>query len=288
MRNGAVGALPALWQPSGLVGDKRPFVILVAYRNTDALRASLQLLGGRLDVLVIDNDAEGSVEALATDCGAAYVSNGANLGFAAAVNIGLERRAGRDVLLLNPDARVEPEVVAALEAALCSDPSLCAVAPRLVGDDGLPQRVLWPIPSPREEWVKAFRLQRFFPARQTFLVGAVLLLRHEALDDVGPFDERFFLYAEECDWQLRALSRGWRTHVVAGVVAQHAGSGSSAVERRREELFHRSAALFAVKWYGEAGWRSMQLAARVGAATRFVLTLPSRKRRSRYLRELRR
>ena len=48
------------------------------------------------------------------------------------------------------------------------------------------------------ELVKAFRLQRFFPARETFLIGAVLLLRAEALDDVGPFDERFFLYAEEC------------------------------------------------------------------------------------------
>jgi GT2 family glycosyltransferase len=264
-----------------------PLAILVAYRNTDALRGALTMLRGELELLVVDNDADDRAKDVVAGAGGTYVTTGSNIGFAAAVNLGLDRRAGRDVLLLNPDARVSPDTIDALHQALRADRSLCAVAPCLVGDDGLQQRVEWPIPSPRGEWVKAFRLQRFFPARETFLVGAVLMLRSEALDEVGGFDERFFMYAEECDWQLRAQRRGWRVRIVEDLVAEHSGGGSSAVESRRQERFHRSAKLFAVKWYGERGWTSMRAASRIGAGVRFVLTLPDGDRRAHYARQLR-
>ena len=114
------------------------------------------------------------------------------------------------MLLLNPDARVSADLPQALAAILATDPRVGAVAPRLQDANGEPQRVEWPIPSPREAWIDALKLRRVFPPRQVFLIGAVLLLRAEALADVGPFDERFFLYAEECDWQFRAVRRGWR------------------------------------------------------------------------------
>jgi GT2 family glycosyltransferase len=280
-------ALTALWQPFEFMERSAPLVILVAYRNTSALRDALASLRGELDVLVVDNDADEEVRELVTAAGSAYVSPGSNVGFAAAVNIGLEQRVGRDVLLVNPDARVTPEAAAALHIALRDDRSLCAVAPQLVGSDGLTQRVEWPIPSPREEWVKAFRLQRFFPARETFLAGAVLMLRSEALDEVGSFDEQFFLYAEECDWQLRAQRRSWRVRVVEGVVAEHSGGGSSTVESRRQEHFHESAELFAVKWHGRRGWRSMRAASRIGASVRLLLTLSDADRREHYARQVR-
>src|SRR5581483_11898593 len=156
---------------------------------------------------------------------------------------------------------------------------LCAVAPRLENDDGTPQRVEWPIPSPAVEWAKAFRLHRFLERRPSFLTGAVLLLRSEAIDDVGPFDERFFLYAEESDWQLRAIRRGWRVRVVHHVSAWHEGAGSSAVETIREGHFYESARLFGLKWYGRRGWASMRLASLLGSLLRLVLTahIPERR-----------
>jgi GT2 family glycosyltransferase len=261
--------------------------ILVAYENTDELSGALESLDGWCDALVIDNGVDDRARAVANAHGAEYLTPGRNIGFAAAANIGLRRRDGRHVLLLNPDARVTGDALVVLGQALADDGTLCAAAPRLRGMAGDDQKVAWPVPSPREEWVKAFCLQRFSPPAMTFLIGAVLLLRDEAIRDVGLFDERFFLYAEECDWQLRAQRRGWKVRLVEEAVARHRGGGSSNVESRRKRLFHESAELFAVKWYGERGWANMRTASRIGSALRVIATIPSRERRTRYLRQLR-
>lgn len=262
-------------------------VAMVAYNNTQALERAFDALGDTLDVLVVDNGADPAVRALVDDRGAEYVAPGRNIGFAAAVNIALGTRRERDVLLLNPDARISAESVGALSAALHEGPTICAVAPRLVHPSGAAQRVEWPIPSPRQEWVNALRLHRFFPPRRRFLAGAVLLLRHDAIGDVGPFDERFFLYAEESDWQLRAALRGWEVRVVEHVTAEHRGGGSSEVERARVRHSQDSARLFALKWYGMSGWASMRAASLLGHAARLLLTLPWPERRARYGHRLR-
>jgi GT2 family glycosyltransferase len=104
--------------------------------------------------------------------------------------------------------------------------------------------------------------------------------------DVGPLDERFFLYAEECDWQLRALERGWHVKLVNDVEAIHAGSGSSPVEDLRRRHFRESAELFGRKWYGDRGWASMQGASLLGASVRLALSLHRPAERARYGREL--
>jgi GT2 family glycosyltransferase len=268
------------------MADRDLLVVLVAFNSTESLGEALRGLGDGRRVVVVDNGVDEQVRRLAERHGAEYVTPGRNLGFATAVNIGLARREGQHVLLLNPDALVAGATVDGLVEALERDRDICAVAPSLVDGEGLPQRVEWPVPSPRVEVAKALRLQRFVRPRETFLIGAVLLLRSEALDDVGPFDERFFLYAEECDWQLRALRRGWRVRVVDGLQATHAGGGSSADVTAREELFYESAALFGRKWYGRQGWALMRAAAAFGAALRLVVSLPNASRRKRYAREL--
>jgi GT2 family glycosyltransferase len=116
------------------------------------------------------------------------------------------------------------------------------------------------------------------PARRTFVVGAVLLLRREAIDDVGHFDERFFLYAEEADWQRRAHERGWAPAVCAAVVAEHAGAATSTSRRRREALFHAAQETYIRKWHGPAGWWFYRVAACCGAAARAVMLTGERRR----------
>jgi GT2 family glycosyltransferase len=269
------------------MADRNPLVVVVAYRNTESLGQTLGVLQRGQDVVVVDNGAEEEVRRSAQLHGAEYVALGRNLGFASAVNVGLSRREGRNVLLLNPDARISPSTVDRLIAMLQADPRLCAVAPSLVDECGRPQPVEWPIPSPKGELVKAFRLQRFFSPRETFLIGAVLLLRAEAIDDVGDFDERFFLYAEECDWQLRALRRGWRIKLAEGQQALHVGGGSSSDPKVREGYFYQSAAIFGLKWYGRRGWAVMRAASVIGAALRLAVCIPVAARRKRYARELR-
>ncbi len=194
-----------------------------------------------------------------------------NIGFAAAVNLALNEygNLGSDVLLLNPDARVLPSDLTILCDELHCSQDLAAIGPRLEGLDGSTQKSLWPIPSP---WIALASLigAADFVARRWFVSGAVLLLRGDAVEVVGLLDERFFLYAEETDWQLRALRAGWRVGVIPNALAQHEGGGTSSEAGRRELLFNASAERFVRKWYGAFGWQVYRVASILTALRRLA------------------
>jgi GT2 family glycosyltransferase len=254
-------------------------VIIVAYGAPDLLEHSLAALEGAFPVIVVDNSSDSRVEAIARKHGAVYVDPKRNLGFAAGVNVGVAARTRTgDVLLLNPDATVTPEGVATLSATLHERSDLAAVAP--VQSDpasGASARVAWPFPSPSGAWVEAVGLGRLRRAHD-FLIGAVLLLRSEALVDVGRFDEQFFLYAEEIDWQRRARHRGWHVRLCTEVVATHVGAGTGGDRRDREVHFHASHERYIRKHFGRRGWWVYRSAAMIGALPRSVL-LPGQRGR---------
>jgi GT2 family glycosyltransferase len=246
-------------------------VVVVAFNRPDQLSRSLEPLEG-MRLLVVDNSSNAQCRRVADDAGARYLDPGWNLGFAAAVNVAIDALAPvtRDILLLNPDARVEPNAIATMRRFLRApgNERVAAVAPVL--DGPLPERqpqVAWPFPSPSGAWADNLGLSRLIP-RWSFLIGAVLLLRAEAISDVGRFDERFFLYAEEADWQWRCHLRGWSVAVCNEARAFHEGAGSSDDADRRELLFHSSAEALVRKWYGPQGWLSVRAATIVGALGR--------------------
>ncbi len=243
--------------------------LVVAYGGAGDLADCLAGLDGRWPVTVVDNSSSADCRSVARRAGATYVDPGENRGFAAGVNRGLEAigRPWPDVLLLNPDAVVNGADVGALRDALRSQPRAAAASPALAGPDGTPQRVCWPFPSPAGMWAEAVGLSRL-RASTGFLVGAVLLLRAEALAEIGPFDERFFLYAEETDWQRRAVEAGWVVTYCRDLVATHRGAGTSADPRLREARFHCGTETYIRKWYGELGWQSYRAAALLSALLR--------------------
>jgi GT2 family glycosyltransferase len=260
--------------------------VVVAYGAEDALERALAGLENSVAVSVVDNSSSEQIRRVVSRHGAEYVDPGRNLGFGAGANLALRRfLAGEpcDVLLLNPDAVLAPKHLETLVAFL-RDPRndrACAVAPRLVDDEGREQRVAWPFPTPARAWMVAVGLGRA-SSRQTFVIGAVLLLRWEALRDVGLFDERFFLYAEETDWQRRAARCGWVSALCSDAVAVHTGAATSEDSHRRESLFHAAQETYIRKWHGSLGWTSYRTAACLGAFAR-VLALTG-DRRSRYAR----
>jgi GT2 family glycosyltransferase len=264
-----------------------PHVLVVAYGAPDDLAVSLTTLGGLFAVTVVDNSSSPACQAVVERAGADYVDAGANRGFAAGVNRGLEQigRPGPDVLLLNPDAAIDAAGVTALHARLRSLPRAAAAAPALIGPDGTAQRVRWPFPSPARMWAEAVGLSRLsrlgdHPG-QGFLVGAVLLLRAEALEEIGPFDERFFLYAEETDWQRRAAAAGWEVAFCPEIVARHRGAGTSADPALREARFHCGTETYVRKWHGAAGWQSYRAAALAAALLRTLRPAPEARRLAR-------
>jgi GT2 family glycosyltransferase len=254
-------------------------VIVVAYHGADALDRCLAGLGGRLPTTVVDNSSSPTVRSVASRHAATYIDSGANVGFAAGVNLGLRNLiadAPADVLLLNPDAVIAPKEIRKLSAVLEEHPECCVVAPRLISPDGVEQRGIWPLPTPMRSWLEALGLGRL-PSRSHFAVGAALLIARDALRDVGLFDERFFLYAEEADWQRRALRRGWRTLVCPHAVAIHVGAGMSWDTSRRESLFHAGQETYIRKWHGAVGWWVYRLAVIAGSLVRALVLPPLRR-----------
>jgi GT2 family glycosyltransferase len=267
-----------------VISVRRPIhVVVVGYHAADELDACLAALGDGVEVTLVDNSSSSEVRAVAARREVEYLDPGENLGFAAGVNVALRRiQVGppSDVLLLNPDAELTPQALERLARPLRQPERdrVAAISPRLVDELGREQRVAWPFPSPGRAWIEALGLGGRSPRRPYFVIGAVLLLRWEALREVGLFDERFFLYAEEADWQRRARALGWSSLLVTDAVASHRGAGTSSDSIAREALFHAAQETYIRKWYGVAGWWIYRFAAVLGAAARSLVLSGERRK----------
>ncbi|GAA3664848.1 glycosyltransferase [Microbacterium marinilacus] len=255
-----------------------PEIVVVAYGAPALLRETLAPLAG-FAVTVVDNSSSPEVAAVAREVGAAYWDPGANLGFGAGVNHALARRRtpGADVLLLNPDAVVDPDAIRALQAAMHAEARIATVGPAQFDADGQRAQVSWPYPHPLEYVARMVRLERFLRERPRYVIGSVLLMNAEALASVGGFDEGFFLYAEEADWQYRAHQAGWRNVVRHDVTATHVGAGTSTDPVRREVFLQAGQERFLRKHYGVWGWRAARWAVVVGSLPRRVLLRGARR-----------
>jgi GT2 family glycosyltransferase len=254
-------------------GERAVSIVVVAYGSPEPLRRTLTALDARHPVVVVDNSSSEATRQVCEELGARYLDPGRNVGFAAGVNIGIDslRPARTDVLLLNPDAVISSDQIDDLQHCLRADGRTAAVSPSLVSPaTNQSQRVMWPFPSPSYAWLTAIGLGRF-SRRADFLIGAVLLLRAEAVTGIGVLDERYFLYAEEVDWQLRAHRAGWRVRHCPEITGAHVGAGTGGDPEWRDAMFHASAERFIRKWYGARGWASFRAAVVVREAVRSAL-----------------
>lgn len=251
--------------------DRKLEVVLVAYgvpHLVDQALAPLQALA----VTVVDNSSSPDIAQVCERHGARYFDSGRNAGFGAGVNLALRnlQHPGADVLLVNPDAVIDVDGVAALREGLLAEPDLASVGPAQVDGAGKSTRVAWPFPSPWRYVQEAVGLGRF-GKQDDYVIGSVLLLRREALDQVGDFDERFFLYSEEADWARRAIRLGWRHSVVRSVTATHLGAATSESSETRDKFFYASQEIYLRKHFGTLGWQVARFAQVAGSALRAVV-----------------
>jgi N-acetylglucosaminyl-diphospho-decaprenol L-rhamnosyltransferase len=171
------------------------------------------------------------------------IEPGRNLGFGAANNRGIAASTGRDVLLLNPDAFLDPGCLAELERFLRTHPTAVAVGPRLRFGDGRLQRSARGFPTVfrvATEYLGLRALRRSSPRLNAFycggfrhdaarrvdwLTGACLLIRGAPLRGAGGFDESFFLYSEETDLLRRLADEGGETWFDPAAGAVHLWGG---------------------------------------------------------------
>jgi N-acetylglucosaminyl-diphospho-decaprenol L-rhamnosyltransferase len=192
-----------------------------------------------------------------------------NAGYAAAVNRAAATVPGRDLLLLNPD--VEPTGVEALErmcGLLAERPEVAVVGPRLLYPDGgvqpsarLPASLaamLGSLPAGRLLPPLARRYERYLavshadrPITVDWVIGAAMLIRRRAFDELGGLDEGFFLYMEDADFCRRCAKAGWRVVYLPAATMVHTYarlSSSGAASLRTSPARRRHYASLARYW----------------------------------------
>jgi N-acetylglucosaminyl-diphospho-decaprenol L-rhamnosyltransferase len=214
---------------------------------------------GFAHVVVSDNgSSDGSREFIAERYGGAVtiVENNANLGFAAACNRGFAVTHAPYVFLLNPDAALHEGALHAIVAFMEAHPRCGIAGSRIYNHDGSIQESCgqfdtwlgaylrssawgeWPL---LRRYANGTELRAWGHAserRVDIAIGAALCIRRSLLNEIGGFDERFFLYHEEVDFARRAAAAGYETWYVPASEASHEGMGSArgqySVEARKQ------------------------------------------------------
>ena len=207
-------------------------------------------------ITIVDNDSQdGSFEALVAGTAGwprvRVIQSGRNGGFGAGNNVGI--RAGLPdgsrpdfVLVVNSDAFVAPDAITALLDHMRAHPRDGFAGSFIHGEDGEPQVTAFRFPSIASEFEGAARTGIFTRLLRNHVVapplpvktgpvdwvaGACVMMRQDMLDQIGLFDETFFLYFEETDLFLRARRAGWGASYVVESRVAHIGSVSTGMKR---------------------------------------------------------
>ena len=218
-------------------------VVIPAWNSLGLLPACLASLRGQspdLELMVVDNGSGDGSVAYLEEQGIPHVSLPRNVGFAAAVNLGVARTAAPWILVLNADTIVEPGAVAALLEAATADAGLGGVQPRILqleGTGGAAAVAGARIYSAGQALTadgRAFeaaageaQCPQYLEPRQLFGVcGAACLLRRELFAELGGYDERYFAFYEDVDLNVRSQIAGWRFAYAPAAVVWHVGNAS--------------------------------------------------------------
>jgi len=189
------------------------------------------------EIIVVDNASEDGSPEMVTTCfpKTHLIENEINKGFAKANNQGAELSQGRFLLLLNPDTVLHPMSISRLIDHLEFQPEVGAVGPRTLNPDGSLQISAYRSPTLLRETWRLLNLDHLLPLSYypldffnapnyqhvEILNGSCILIRSELLQQIGLFDEQFFIYSEEYDLCERIRDVGWQLHWLPEAVITH-------------------------------------------------------------------
>jgi len=263
-------------------------IVIVNYNTSALLRDCLRSVYasrgvGKFAVCVVDNaSSDDSVEMVRTLFPQVHlIANTRNAGYPQANNqglryfgfhdtpvVGVDQTLPRFVLLLNPDTVLPPTALAEMIAFMEAHPRAGVAGPKLVRLDGsLDRACRRSFPTPASSLWHLTRLDRLFPHSPRFarydlsyldpdvvtqvdaVVGAFMLVRREAILQVGLLDETFFMYGEDLDWAKRITDAGWQVWYNPAVTVTHVKEAASRHSYRARVEFYRALVIFYQKHY---------------------------------------
>jgi len=224
-------------------------VIMISYNTASLLPKAINDLQKSafelsLQTIIIDNASrDDSVDLIKCDYSDwTLIENKTNVGFGRANNQALPLISGRYVLLLNTDAFVSADTLGKTVSYMDEHPKCGLLGVKLVGRDGEMQPSCRYFPTPLNIFLNRTGLNRLFPwvdlvddldwdhasvRACDWVPGCYLLIRREVIDQVGLFDERYFLYSEEVDLCFAVKKTGWQVHYYPDTTVVHLGGESA-------------------------------------------------------------
>lgn len=250
-------------------------ILIVTYESAHEIGNCLAsipaaLSVGLVEVIVVDNDSkDGTPTLVETRFPSVHlIRAGSNLGFSKSNNIAYRKSHGKVILYLNPDTVVSAEALDACLGRVLAEPKIGILSPRLVqGDGSLDLACRRSIPSIWDGFSRATGLAKMFPKKKIFagynltylpeletypvgcVNGAFMMLRRETLEEIGTFDEQFFMYGEDLDLCFRCQQAGYQviydgrhtiTHLKGQSSAKHYRSAARQIFVATEQFYQKN------------------------------------------------
>ena len=254
-------------------------IIIVNWNTKDLLRDCLDSIYKTIDpltyeIIVVDNaSSDGSMAMLAAEYPQVkIIANKENRGFGAANNQGFAVMEGRYALLINTDAILTAGAVQKLWDFAEANPRAAIVCGQLLNADGSKQNSIAAFPTLLTLAVNTSLLEYLFPRRYPSkryghagplevdsAIGACMMIRKKALDEVSFFDDRYFFFFEETDMAYAMKRSGWQIYQVPDALIYHLQGQSIGHNARSRIEFYRSRYQFLRKWNGSMYYRTASL-----------------------------
>ena len=245
-------------------------IVIVNWNTKDLLRDCLNSIYKTVtdiefEIIVVDNaSSDDSVAMLGKEFpGIRLIKNSENRGFAVANNQAFAIMKGRYALLLNTDAVLTVNAVHHLFIFMDSHDTAAMAGGQLLNRDGSRQNSIANFPTVFTLLMNTALLEYLFPLKYPSkryehqnpfevesVIGACMLVRRKAMDEVGILDERYFFFFEETDWAYQMSTAGWKIYHVPSARIYHLQGQSIGRNSRSRIEFYRSRYKFFNKWKG--------------------------------------
>jgi len=287
-------------------------IVIVNYNTEKLLRSCLESVyaganGTPLDIWVVDNNSRDNSVAMLKSLFpmVKVIKNPSNVGFSRANNVVVSQSRSDFILLLNPDTLIIDDAIERVVKFMKEHPEVGIAGCKVLNRDGTLQLACRrSIPTPEVAFYRLTGLSKLFPKSRVMakynmtyespdqthevdaVSGAFLMIRRQVVEEVGPLDERFFMYGEELDWCLRTKRAGWSVMYYPDAQIVHYKGESTKYNSRKAALeFYRAMYLFHRKHFAKdyspvtnfliyagiafkalTSWKSFLFSAKVGSS----------------------